>query len=217
MKLFIAIPNPKKLFKSRKSRSVSRSDDPPSFSSRTMSSSASDSCDSVNGFKKKKNGVRQAELIDRDDVGKIKREELEALLSQVGAEPPSEEELRMMLSERLWPAGVAADQRRGVAWWPALQRIDDGNKILKYVYTLPNIDQDYQYGLIGQLSRNYLWVADFGLARLATDTNTHARPLLVQALENENFDDLVDPRLERNFVAIEMFRMIEAAAACVRH
>ncbi|XP_019176357.1 PREDICTED: proline-rich receptor-like protein kinase PERK8 isoform X1 [Ipomoea nil] len=119
-------------------------------------------------------------------------------------------------------------------------------------------------------------VADFGLARLAADTNTHvttrvmgtfgylapeyassgklteksdvfsfgvvllelitgrkpvdssqplgdeslvewARPLLVQALENENFDDLVDPRLEKNFVAIEMFRMIEAAAACVRH
>lgn len=44
-----------------------------------------------------------------------------------------------------------------------------------------------------------------------------ARPLLVQALENENFDDLVDPRLERNFIASEMFRMIEAAAACVRH
>nr|GMC68223.1 NADP-dependent D-sorbitol-6-phosphate dehydrogenase [Ipomoea batatas] len=44
-----------------------------------------------------------------------------------------------------------------------------------------------------------------------------ACPLLVQALENENFDDLVDPRLERNFVAIEMLRMIEAAAACVRH
>nr|GMC97175.1 proline-rich receptor-like protein kinase PERK8 [Ipomoea batatas] len=44
-----------------------------------------------------------------------------------------------------------------------------------------------------------------------------ARPLLAQALENENFDDLVDPRLENNFVAIEMFRMIEAAAACVRH
>nr|GMD42378.1 proline-rich receptor-like protein kinase PERK8 [Ipomoea batatas] len=30
-------------------------------------------------------------------------------------------------------------------------------------------------------------------------------------------DDLVDPRLERNFVAIDMFRMIEVAAACVRH
>ncbi|CAN4079561.1 unnamed protein product [Withania somnifera] len=44
-----------------------------------------------------------------------------------------------------------------------------------------------------------------------------ARPLLAQALETENFEDIVDPRLENNFVAGEMFRMSEAAAACVRH
>ncbi|KZV24993.1 hypothetical protein F511_01963 [Dorcoceras hygrometricum] len=44
-----------------------------------------------------------------------------------------------------------------------------------------------------------------------------ARPLLTQALETEDFENLVDPRLGRNFIAGEMFRMIEAAAACVRH
>ncbi|KAC9800213.1 hypothetical protein R6Q59_008268 [Mikania micrantha] len=44
-----------------------------------------------------------------------------------------------------------------------------------------------------------------------------ARPLLNQALENENFEELVDPRLGKNYVQIEMFRMIEAAAACIRH
>ncbi|KAL3812388.1 hypothetical protein ACJIZ3_013656 [Penstemon smallii] len=44
-----------------------------------------------------------------------------------------------------------------------------------------------------------------------------ARPLLHQALETEDIGDLVDPRLEKNFVAEKMFRMIEAAAACVRH
>ncbi|CAN4082792.1 unnamed protein product [Withania somnifera] len=44
-----------------------------------------------------------------------------------------------------------------------------------------------------------------------------ARPLLAHALETENFDGIVDPRLEKNFVAGEMFRMIEAAAATVRH
>ncbi|KAJ8546280.1 hypothetical protein K7X08_018863 [Anisodus acutangulus] len=44
-----------------------------------------------------------------------------------------------------------------------------------------------------------------------------ARPLLAQALETENFEDIADPRLEKNFVASEMFRMCEAAAACVRH
>ncbi|CAM8896010.1 unnamed protein product [Rhodiola kirilowii] len=116
-------------------------------------------------------------------------------------------------------------------------------------------------------------VADFGLARLASDTYTHvstrvmgtfgymapeyassgklteksdvysfgvvllelitgrkpvdlsqdeslvewARPLLVQALETENFEELADPRLENKYVDAEMFRMIEAAGACVRH
>lgn len=44
-----------------------------------------------------------------------------------------------------------------------------------------------------------------------------ARPLLTQAIETEDFEEIVDPRLEKNFVASEMFRMIEAAAACVRH
>ncbi|KAF7827887.1 proline-rich receptor-like protein kinase PERK9 [Senna tora] len=44
-----------------------------------------------------------------------------------------------------------------------------------------------------------------------------ARPLLNHALDNEEFDGLVDPRLGRNYVESEMFRMIEIAAASVRH
>ncbi|KAL5808239.1 hypothetical protein ACOSQ3_028930 [Xanthoceras sorbifolium] len=44
-----------------------------------------------------------------------------------------------------------------------------------------------------------------------------ARPLLSEALEHEDFEALVDARLEKNYVNSEMFRMIEAAAACVRH
>ncbi|KAF5203126.1 Receptor-like kinase, partial [Thalictrum thalictroides] len=44
-----------------------------------------------------------------------------------------------------------------------------------------------------------------------------ARPLLARALDSEEFDGLVDPRLEKNYVESEVFRMIEAAAACVRH
>ncbi|KAK9034912.1 hypothetical protein V6N11_076964 [Hibiscus sabdariffa] len=44
-----------------------------------------------------------------------------------------------------------------------------------------------------------------------------ARPLLAEAIEHQDFDALVDPRLEKNYVDFEMFRMIEAAAACVRH
>ncbi|XP_068636752.1 proline-rich receptor-like protein kinase PERK8 isoform X2 [Aristolochia californica] len=44
-----------------------------------------------------------------------------------------------------------------------------------------------------------------------------ARPLLSQALDDGNFEDLVDPRLGKNYVESEMFRMIESAAACIRH
>ncbi|KAL5582001.1 hypothetical protein UlMin_014443 [Ulmus minor] len=127
------------------------------------------------------------------------------------------------------------------------------------------------------LDNNYeAQVSDFGLAKLALDTNTHvttrvmgtfgymapeyatsgklteksdvysfgvvllelitgrkpvdasqplgdeslvewARPLLSQALDNADFEDLVDARLGKNYVETEMFRMIEAAAACIRH
>lgn len=44
-----------------------------------------------------------------------------------------------------------------------------------------------------------------------------ARPLLNDALETQQFGVLADPRLDGNFVDGEMFRLIEAAAACVRH
>ncbi|KAG9449944.1 hypothetical protein H6P81_009909 [Aristolochia fimbriata] len=44
-----------------------------------------------------------------------------------------------------------------------------------------------------------------------------ARPLLIEALETGNFQELVDPRLRNNYDHNEMLRMIEAAAACVRH
>lgn len=44
-----------------------------------------------------------------------------------------------------------------------------------------------------------------------------ARPLLSHAMENQEFGGLTDPRLDKNFIESEMFRMIEAAAACVRH
>lgn len=39
----------------------------------------------------------------------------------------------------------------------------------------------------------------------------------MRALENRDFGELLDPRLENKFVEAEMHRMIEAAAACVRH
>ncbi|KAH9708904.1 proline-rich receptor-like protein kinase PERK13 [Citrus sinensis] len=44
-----------------------------------------------------------------------------------------------------------------------------------------------------------------------------ARPVLVRAIETGDLSEIVDPRLEKHYVESEMFRMIEAAAACVRH
>lgn len=44
-----------------------------------------------------------------------------------------------------------------------------------------------------------------------------ARPLLHRAIETHDFNELIDPRLGKHFVESEMLRMIEAAAACVRH
>ncbi|KAJ0241364.1 Proline-rich receptor-like protein kinase PERK9 [Hirschfeldia incana] len=44
-----------------------------------------------------------------------------------------------------------------------------------------------------------------------------ARPLISHALETEKFGSLADPKLGGNYVDSEMFRMIEAAGACVRH
>ncbi|CAI9754800.1 unnamed protein product [Fraxinus pennsylvanica] len=102
---------PRNLFKSKKSRSISRSETDPSssFSSQTMS----EEDDSQAGFKKPNGSatptsvlpvvyfeLKQAfEMIDRDGNGKIRKEELQELLSRVGPEPPSQEELKMMLSD----------------------------------------------------------------------------------------------------------------------
>ena len=41
--------------------------------------------------------------------------------------------------------------------------------------------------------------------------------MLSQALENGNFDALVDPRLQNDYNSSEMVRMAACAAACVRH
>ncbi|KAL7197531.1 hypothetical protein ACSBR2_020129 [Camellia fascicularis] len=124
MKLVTNI-NPKRLFRSKKSRSVSRSD-PLSFSSGSSSSESSTSGSlhhrksepeketptSVLPSKSSEIScdwseicfefVQTFKMIDKDGDGKITSKELEALLSRVGlvgAEPPTEEELKLMLSD----------------------------------------------------------------------------------------------------------------------
>ncbi|XP_073018065.1 proline-rich receptor-like protein kinase PERK15 [Primulina eburnea] len=44
-----------------------------------------------------------------------------------------------------------------------------------------------------------------------------ARPLLSKSLEDGNYDPLVDPRLEDNYIPHEIALMVSCAAACIRH
>ncbi|OMO58092.1 hypothetical protein COLO4_34870 [Corchorus olitorius] len=44
-----------------------------------------------------------------------------------------------------------------------------------------------------------------------------ARPLLSRALDDGNYDSLVDPKLQKQYNHNEMARMVACAAACVRH
>ncbi|KAL3844841.1 hypothetical protein ACJIZ3_002244 [Penstemon smallii] len=44
-----------------------------------------------------------------------------------------------------------------------------------------------------------------------------ARPIMIQALEDGNYDALVDPRLEDNYVPDELARMVACASASIRH
>jgi calcium-binding protein CML len=117
--------NPKHLFRSKKSRSSPSKDDPSSFGSvASASSSSSSSSDASTSHEKPRSGLGVADLgtprsvlprisgdwsdssadIQLDQVqamehGVVTRKELEALLSRLGVEPPSEEELTMMLRE----------------------------------------------------------------------------------------------------------------------
>ncbi|PSS34982.1 Calcium-binding protein CML36 [Actinidia chinensis var. chinensis] len=106
MKLIIKI-NPKHLFRFKKSRSVSRSD-PLSFSG----SSSSDSSDlsvehhhhhkSASGKETPTSVLRSKSLAISEisgDWSDITRQQLVEVLRRVGAEPPTDEELALMLSE----------------------------------------------------------------------------------------------------------------------
>ncbi|KAJ1685109.1 hypothetical protein LUZ63_016499 [Rhynchospora breviuscula] len=44
-----------------------------------------------------------------------------------------------------------------------------------------------------------------------------ARPIMSRAIEDGNYEPLVDPKLQKNYNPTEMARMIAVAAACVRH
>ncbi|KAL1206846.1 putative calcium-binding protein CML35 [Cardamine amara subsp. amara] len=105
--------SPKRIFRSKSKASVSRSD-PSSFSSNASSSSSDGSYE--NNLKPGPSAtpisvlpqnsgdfytelIQAFKLIDRDDDGVVSRGDLAALLSSLSPEPPSEEEVTMMLRE----------------------------------------------------------------------------------------------------------------------
>ncbi|KAL9297375.1 hypothetical protein ACSQ67_023271 [Phaseolus vulgaris] len=147
------------------------------------------------------------------------------------------------------------DENRPVMDWPTRMKVAAGAaRGIAYLHEDCHpriIHRDIKSSNI-LLDLNYeARVSDFGLAKLALDSNTHvttrvmgtfgmncaycrkpvdasqpigdeslvewARPLLSEAVDKEDFEILVDSRLGKNYDRNEMFRMIEAAAACVRH
>ncbi|TMW86545.1 hypothetical protein EJD97_021240 [Solanum chilense] len=110
MKLITDLP--KKLFKSKKKRSISRSENT-SFGSVTTSSSSSGSVTTPTSVLPSTTTqwpseisaevyselVQAFQMIDGDGDGKIHKEELSAILTRVGSDPPTEEELVQLLNE----------------------------------------------------------------------------------------------------------------------
>ncbi|CAJ2671602.1 putative calcium-binding protein CML36-like [Trifolium pratense] len=128
--------SPKRLFRSKKEKSsVSRSD-PPSFGS--ASSSDESTHKTVAGGSQTPTSVLPEDwsdvnvdvqwelaqafrLIDRDNDGVVSRQELQAVLTRLGARPPSSEEIEMMLSE------VDSDGRGFISVETIMNRISSGS------------------------------------------------------------------------------------------
>ncbi|KAJ1404169.1 EF-Hand 1, calcium-binding site [Sesbania bispinosa] len=112
--------SPKRLFRSKKERSEISRSDPPSFgsgASSSPSSSEGSTHKAVTGGSRTPTSVlpdvsgdwsdvevrwefaQAFRLIDRDNDGVVSREELEAVLTRLGARPLSPEEVEMMLRE----------------------------------------------------------------------------------------------------------------------
>ncbi|CAL9236468.1 unnamed protein product [Arabidopsis halleri] len=104
--------SPKRLFRSKSKASVSRSE-PSSFSSNASSSSSDGSYGNLKqgptatpiSVLPQNSGdfytelIQAFKLIDRDDDGVVSRGDLAALISRLSPEPPSQEEVSLMLRE----------------------------------------------------------------------------------------------------------------------
>ena len=64
---------------------------------------------------------------------------------------------------------------------------------------------------------NFLQLIDHVVQCVKSYVSLQARPLLVDALETDDFRELADPALQCRYSKTEMRRMVEAAASCIRH
>ncbi|KAB5561313.1 hypothetical protein DKX38_006270 [Salix brachista] len=105
-----------------------------------------------------------------------------------------------------WPTRlkIALGSARGLAYLHE----DCHPRIIHRDIKAANILLDYSFEAM---------VADFGLAKLSSDTYTHARPLCAKALEDGNYGELVDPSLEGNYDLQEVACMVACAGASVSH
>ncbi|TKY69862.1 Proline-rich receptor protein kinase PERK12 [Spatholobus suberectus] len=235
----------------------------------------------VGAVKMLKAGSGQGEREFRAEVDIISRVHHRHLVSLIGY--CLSEQQRVLIYEFV-PNGNLNQHLHGNEWpildWPKRMKIAIGAaRGLAYLHEGCNpkiIHRDIKSANILLDEAYEAQVADFGLARLTDDANTHvstrvmgtfgymapeyatsgkltdrsdvfsfgvvllelitgrkpvdtmqpigeeslvewARPLILRAVETGDFGELVDPRLERQYVDSEMFRMIEAAVACVRH
>ncbi|KAL3031507.1 hypothetical protein AAZX31_02G033100 [Glycine max] len=235
----------------------------------------------VGALKMLKAGSGQGEREFRAEVDIISRIHHRHLVSLIGY--CISEQQRVLIYEFV-PNGNLSQHLHGserpILDWPKRMKIAIGSaRGLAYLHDGCNpkiIHRDIKSANILLDNAYEAQVADFGLARLTDDANTHvstrvmgtfgymapeyatsgkltdrsdvfsfgvvllelitgrkpvdpmqpigeeslvewARPLLLRAVETGDFGELVDPRLERQYADTEMFRMIETAAACVRH
>lgn len=84
------------------------------------------------------------------------------------------------------------------------------NGILKFSYEDLEVMNRAKKLMIGRILER-----DFPV-KITYSHEYQARPLLKQALEDSNYDAVVDPKLQ-DYDSNEMNRMICCAAACVRH
>jgi hypothetical protein len=69
--------------------------------------------------------------------------------------------------------------------------------------------------LCNTINCTLLWLFPYATRKIISFVR-QAGPLLTKAIEEDNYEELIDPKLEANYDAYDMARLIACAAAAVR-